>query len=209
MLPSRKCGEISHRIRLITRVPGLLKYCACVFRSSMWQLYPIQWPTEQFILGFIFHSILFLLKLPDRWPTNFFHHALILSIWLFPNVVAFYWPHRYIWCAKMYGPSFPVLCFLVVTTLHYDDIKWKHFPRYWPFVRGIHRSPVNSPHKDQWRGASIFFLICAWINGWINNSEAGDLRRHRAHYDVTVMSYCQVHSIHLNTVSLMDLLKLK
>ena len=27
-----------------------------------------------------------------------------------------------------------------------DVIKWKHFPRYWPFVRGIHRSPVNSPH---------------------------------------------------------------
>ena len=33
--------------------------------------------------------------------------------------------------------------------LHDDVIKWKHFPRNWPFVRGIHRSPVNSPHKDQ------------------------------------------------------------
>ena len=43
-----------------------------------------------------------------------------------------------------------------------DVIKWKHFPRYWPFVRGIHRSPVNSPHKGQWRGALIFSLICAW-----------------------------------------------
>ena len=32
---------------------------------------------------------------------------------------------------------------------HDDVIKWKHFPRYWPFVRGIHRSPVNSPHKGQ------------------------------------------------------------
>ena len=40
---------------------------------------------------------------------------------------------------------------------HHDDvIKWKHFPRYWPFVRGIHRSPVNSPHKGQWRGALMF-----------------------------------------------------
>ena len=39
----------------------------------------------------------------------------------------------------------------------YDDvIKWKHFPRYWPFVRGIHRPPVNSPRKGQWRGALIF-----------------------------------------------------
>ena len=50
---------------------------------------------------------------------------------------------------------------------HEDVIKWKHFLRYWPFVRGIHRSPVNSPHKGQWRGALMFSLICAWINGWV------------------------------------------
>ena len=50
-----------------------------------------------------------------------------------------------------------------------DVIKWKHFPRYWPFVR------------------RMFSLICAWINAWVNNSEAGVLRRHRAHYDVIVM----------------------
>ena len=71
---------------------------------------------------------------------------------------------------------------------HDDVMKWKHFPRYWPFVRGIHRSPVNSPHKDQWRGALMFSLICTWTNGWVNNREAGDLRRHCAHHDVTVMS---------------------
>ena len=70
---------------------------------------------------------------------------------------------------------------------HDDVIKWKHFPRYWLFVRGIHRSTVNSPHKGQWRGALMFSLICVWINGWVNNREAGDLRRHCAHYDVTVM----------------------
>ena len=70
---------------------------------------------------------------------------------------------------------------------HDDVIKWKHFPRYWPFVRGIHRSPVKSPLKGQWRGALMFTLICARINGWVNNREAGDLRRYRAHYDVTVM----------------------
>ena len=50
-------------------------------------------------------------------------------------------------------------------------------------------SPVNSPHKGQWRGALMFSLICAWTKGWVNNGEAGDLRRYRAHYDVTVM--CQ------------------
>ena len=64
---------------------------------------------------------------------------------------------------------------------HDDVIKWKHFPRYWPFVRGIHRSPVNSLHKGQWRGALMFSLICTWINGWVNNRKAGDLRRNRAH----------------------------
>ena len=71
---------------------------------------------------------------------------------------------------------------------HDDVIKWKHFPRYWPFLRRIHRSPVNSPHKGQWRGALMFSLICVWINDWVNNGEAGDLRRYRIHYDVTVMN---------------------
>ena len=70
---------------------------------------------------------------------------------------------------------------------HDDVIKWKYFPRYWPFVRGIHRWPVNSPHKGQWCGALMFSLICIWINGWVNNREAGDFRRYRAHYDVSVM----------------------
>ena len=72
--------------------------------------------------------------------------------------------------------------------VHDDVIKWKHFPRNWPFVRGIHRSPVNSPHKGQWRGALMFSLICVWINDWVNNCEAGDLRRYRAHYDVIVIA---------------------
>ena len=71
--------------------------------------------------------------------------------------------------------------------IHDNVIKWKHFPCHWPFVRVIHRSPVNSPHKGQWRGALMFSLTCAWIHGWVNNTEAGDLIRLRAHYDVTVM----------------------
>ena len=73
---------------------------------------------------------------------------------------------------------------------HDDVIKWKHLPRYWPFVRGIHRSPVNSPHKGQWRRALMFSLVCVWINGRINNREAGDLKCHCAHYDVTVKCIC-------------------
>ena len=71
---------------------------------------------------------------------------------------------------------------------HDDVIKRKHFPRYWPFVWGIHRAPVNSPHKGQWRGALMFPLICAWANGWVNSREAGGLRGHRAHYDIPVMN---------------------
>ena len=141
---------------------------------------------------------------------------------------------------------------------HDDVIKWKQFPRYWPFarwltiiiwqvsyiqyllacqksqrstpynivkmaflesgfsavtilgggwlqspasdgppwfVRGIYRSPVISPHKGQWRGALMFSLIRVWINGCVNNSEVGDLRRHGAHYGVIVMEtirFCQL-----------------
>ena len=67
---------------------------------------------------------------------------------------------------------------------HDDVIKWKHFPCYWP-------SLVNSLHKGQWRGALLFSLICTRINGWVNNGEAGDLRRHWAHYDVIVMQTCE------------------
>ena len=61
----------------------------------------------------------------------------------------------------------------------------KHFPRYWPFVRGIHRSPVNSPHKGQWRGALMFFFyLCpkkrlskqSW--GWWFETPSGPLWRH-------------------------------
>ena len=84
----------------------------------------------------------------------------------------------------------------------HDDVnKWKHFPRYWPFVRGIHLSPVNSPHKGQWRGALMFSLIWVWINGWVSNSEAGDLRCHHAHYDVTVMLWKNAVKSHHWTLS--------
>ena len=45
-------------------------------------------------------------------------------------------------------------------TCHDDVIIWNHFPRYWPFVKGIHLSSVDSPHRGKWRGALIFLLIC-------------------------------------------------
>ena len=75
---------------------------------------------------------------------------------------------------------------------HHDDvIKWNHFQHYWPFVQGIPRSPVKSPHKGQWPWTLMFSLICAWINTCVNNHEAGDLKYHHTHYDVTVMPYGQ------------------
>ena len=68
---------------------------------------------------------------------------------------------------------------------------WRHqmetFSAYLALCAGNSPVPVNSPHKGQWRGAFMFTLICVWINSWVNNREAGDLRRYRGHYDVCVM----------------------
>ena len=48
---------------------------------------------------------------------------------------------------------------------------------------------VEFPDKGQWRGALMFPLTRAWINGWVNNPKTGDLRRHRTHYYVTIMAH--------------------
>ena len=66
-------------------------------------------------------------------------------------------------------------------------IWWRHqmenFPHNSPFVRGIHRSHTKASDTELW----CFLLICVWINSWVKNREAGDLRRHRGHYDANVM----------------------
>ena len=76
---------------------------------------------------------------------------------------------------------------------HDDVIKWKHFPRYWPFVREIpgHRwLPLTmASDAELW---CFFLLICAWTYGWVNNRDADDLRRHCSHYDDNLMSCCWV-----------------
>ena len=66
-----------------------------------------------------------------------------------------------------------------VSISHDEFIKWKHFPRYWPFVRRIPRLPVNPPLKGQWRGALMFSWFAPEKNGRVNNRETGDFRRHR------------------------------
>ena len=63
-------------------------------------------------------------------------------------------------------------------------MKCKHFPCY-------SASPMDSPRKGQWLGALMFFFICARTNDLANNCDAGDLRRHRGHYHVTVMKMHQ------------------
>ena len=49
-------------------------------------------------------------------------------------------------------------------------------------------SPVTREFPAQWRGVLMFSFDLAWTNGWVKNREAGDLRRHRAYYDATLMS---------------------
>ena len=80
---------------------------------------------------------------------------------------------------------------------HDDVIKCKNFLRYWPFVRGIHRSPVNSSHNGRWRGALMSSLISAWINGWINNRGYSKemhctLISLQWHYDTLFLKYVRV-----------------
>ena len=83
-----------------------------------------------------------------------------------------------------YSKSWSLNKIIDILEATYDDvIKWKNLTRYWPFVR----SPVNSPHNGQWRVALVFSLICAWMNGSVSNREAGDLKSHLTHHDVTVM----------------------
>ena len=53
---------------------------------------------------------------------------------------------------------------------------------------------TGHPHKGQWRGALIFSFIYAWTNGWANNGDAGDLKRHRAHFNVTLMYWTSIKS---------------
>ena len=73
----------------------------------------------------------------------------------------------------------------------FSESWWRHqmetFSALLAICAGNSPAPVNSPHKGQWRGALMFSLICVWINSWVNNGEADDLRRYRAHHDDTVI----------------------
>ena len=92
-----------------------------------------------------------------------------------------------------------------IHTQHHDVIAWKYGPRYWRFVTGIHRSPVNSPYKRQLRGAMRRSLMYVRTNTWTNNVVAGDLRRHDDHatspeWRVACVDSISVIGIHMGFV---------
>ena len=96
----------------------------------------------------------------------------------------------------------------LVAVFHDDVIKWKHFPRHRPFVRRMQIPLTKLSDAELW----CFLWSAPWINGWVNNREAGDVRQHRAHYDVIVMSWVVQHigfiirivSIKTNLNTIMD-----
>ena len=100
------------------------------------------------------------------------------------NELLDYRVHNRFWNSQFVGSVYNLCTTSIDRFLHlivHDAIiKWKHFPRYWTFVRGIPRSPVNSLHRGQRRGALMFSLICAWTNSWGHCGDACDFRRQRA-----------------------------
>ena len=64
---------------------------------------------------------------------------------------------------------------------HNDVMTWKCFLHYWPFVWGIHRSPVDSPHKGpEMQRFDVFFCLFA-ISCWTNSPVASDFRCLNSH----------------------------
>ena len=96
----------------------------------------------------------------------------------FPNIVSQRWWHG--WVTYCFG-------WQVITPTSWWRHQMETFSASLAICAGNSPDPVNSTHKGQWRGALMFSLVCVWINGWVNNREAGDFRRHHAHYDVIVI----------------------
>ena len=130
------------------------------------------------VVGYVSHahSIVLLYSVGNKIATTFFCGTATFFLDPFPEMSAAY--------TERVIP-------LIFLTLNYSW--WCHQMKTFSAllalcVRGIHRSSVNSPHNEQWRGTLIFSLVCAQTNGCVNNRYAGDLRCHCTHYDVTVMS---------------------
>ena len=78
---------------------------------------------------------------------------------------------------------------------------WRHqmeaFSALLAICAGNSPVPGEFPTQRPVTRSFVFSLICVWINGWVNNREAGDLRCYRAHYDVTVMFASDWYRAHL------------
>ena len=118
----------------------------------------------------------------DKWLVSFCHQRREVTL-ITPKIIG---THHFSYISEIHEVD-AHKHFTITLRIYDDDIKWKHFPRYWPFVRGIHWSSVVSPHNGQWRRALMFHVVCAWEYVWANNRDPHDLRRHNAHYHVTVM----------------------
>ena len=100
-----------------------------------------------------------------------------------------------LWIMKIHDRRSISWCWMTFLLLDHGVLIWQTWWRHQmetfsallALCAGNSPFPVNSPHKGQWRGALMFSLICARINDWVNNREAGELRRHRGHCDVNAM----------------------
>ena len=157
---------------------GSSAFSACTMCLRLWHGYVIT--------PCIFIGMQYIYMICNIWDVISHHVKVpqhVFSQWWFSWTT---WMNNYIIQSCTCNQTYTCPGSMLVQLISWNVFKWKHFPRYWSFVRGIRRSPVNSRHKCQWR-VLMFSLICAWINGWVNNGEAGDLRRNRVHYDVIVM----------------------
>ena len=137
------------------------------------------------MLRYSYHIAIFLTLVPDI-PSKFNTYCEILWRTCFYQFMAWQWSMNIIYIYKII-----LTTRWCTVTRHKRWVLswWRHqmetFSALLAFVRGIHRSPVNSPHKSQWRGGLMFPLIR--IHDCANIREADDSRRQRAHYDVTEM----------------------
>ena len=199
---NKRFSKQSKRRRFETQLSILWRHCTLVAISSQKRMQLTNWNADQTsstkMVEKISRDFATLTKLSI---TNFFMTCLlsrsyhILVFMLYMTTVS----PTGILVANVIRWSALGACILfhkATATISIMRAWWRHqmetFSALLAFVRGLHRSPVNSPHKGQWRVALMFSLICDRINSWVNNREAGDLRRYLTHYDVTVMvwHYC-------------------
>ena len=102
--------------------------------------------------------------------------------------------------ARLVAPAMSTRRRAPLFTYHDDVIKWKLFPRYWQFARGIHRFPVNSPHKGKWHGALIFSLrlnkqLRKQSRGWWFETLSCAWWRHCNVVEWSDVSYIPLHTV--------------